>query len=524
MKRPIAAYALIALGFASGVASITFMNGGTRPPLAAATPQKLVPAEHTMTENLNGIRDIDGAFANISEYATPSVVHIRSINSGKADSEGRRMPLMEGDGAGFVYRKDGYILTNDHVAGGYDKVTVIFSDGRELDGKVIRGSDSDIAVVKVNASNLTPLPLADSSKIRPGQFAIAFGTPFGLENSVSVGHVSAIGRMNSVPDPNEPNGGRLYPDLIQTDAAINRGNSGGPLVNIEGQVIGINTAIFTTNGASNGVGFAIPSNQVRLIADILIRDGKLTRSRIGVAPSNLKEYIRKERGIKGGAVVEELPPDGPAAKAGIVKGDIIVKIGDQEVTSQIDLRNSMLKFRPGTTVNVDVLRGKDRKNFSVKLEEASSTPPAKAPTENPSRDRIKDLEDMPDIREFFNKMPKLKRNGGQEDDETVPPIGRGQIRLGVTLADLTDEMRKTYFVPQDAKGALILNVETGSVAESIGIRSGDVIQGFGGKTIQNKNELIAEVGKCKVGDEKKVTLSRFSSKSTTRIEVNAKFK
>jgi len=525
MKRPIASYALITSGFVLGVASITMMNGGVRPTQAIAAPIKSLAGDRNTVENLSGIREIDTAFANLSQYATPAVVHIRAANIGKADAQGRRMPVMEGDGAGFVYRKDGYILTNDHVAGGYDKVTVIFNDGRELEGKVIRGEDSDIAIVKVAADNLATLPLADSAKVRPGQFAIAFGTPFGLENSVSVGHVSAVGRMNSVPDPNEPSGGRLYPDLIQTDAAINRGNSGGPLVNIDGQVIGINSAIFTTNGASNGVGFAIPSNQIRLIADILIRDGKLTRSIIGVLPSTLKEYLRKEKNLKGGALVESIPPDGPAGKAGLEKGDIIVKIGNFDVNSQVDLRNSMLRIKPGTTVPVEVVRGKDRKTFQVKLETAASLP--KAAPRNNQPEAPREFEDMPDIREFFNRMPKRGQPGGnqpQGEQETVPPLGQGQVRLGVNVAELTDEMRKTYSIPKDLKGAVVLSVEPGSLADSLSMRAGDVIESLGSKPINSMKDLFDEVSKAKVGDQKVIKYSRYSGSSVSKIQKDVVFK
>ena len=206
----------------------------------------------------------------------------------------------------MIYTQDGWIITNDHVVAGADSVKVVMSDGREIDGEIHRIGDQqlDIALVKVKAKNLPTLKFSESDSVRVGQFAIAVGAPFGLANSVTVGHVSAIGRPGLAGD--RVSGPRVYRDMIQTDAAINPGNSGGPLINIDGEVIGINTTIYSPTGTSSGIGFAIPANIVRVVADEMIATGKFDRGFIGIEPVNLKPYQLKERKIDGGALVSSV--------------------------------------------------------------------------------------------------------------------------------------------------------------------------------------------------------------------------
>ena len=535
MRKPVATYVILTLGFATGAVSMVFLNGGVQPPAAVAGIQDkavLQKASGTSTENLGTIRSLDEAFANLTDFVAPAVVHIRASSNSKTDEMGRRLGTVAGDGAGFIYRPDGYIITNDHVAGGYDKVTVVLKDGREFEGKVIRAPESDIAVVKITANNLPALKLAESKKVRPGHVAIAFGTRFGLENSVTIGHVSALGRANTVPDMDLPQGARYYPDMIQTDAAINRGNSGGPLVNIDGQVIGMNTAIFSTTGGSNGVGFAIPSDQVGLIADLLIKDGKLTRSLLGVVPTNLKEYQLKEKGLTGGALVEEVQPGSAADKAGIQKGDIVVRIEQDQIRNQIDLRNSMLKHKPGSSVAVEVLRGSERKTVSAKLV-APPTPEEQAklaPKEVPGKDReefFKQFEDNPEFKKYRDEMQrfreKLKEAPDAPAEKDVPPLGERPARLGVGIAETTEEIRKAYEIPKDLKGVVVTSVQPDSAAMKLGMKPGDLIQKIGEKEVTSIAELTAEVKKLKPGAVKRGKFSRFGKGQTTTIEQDAKF-
>jgi serine protease Do len=274
------------------------------------------------------------------------------------------------------------------VVGGFDSVKVVLNDGRELDGKVIRAEDIDLAVVKVDATDLPTLPFGDSSKVRPGQFSMAVGSPFGLDNTVTFGHISALGRTNQIRDE-RLNLNRDYPDLIQTDTAINMGNSGGPLVNVRGEVIGINTAIFSPSGMNNGIGFAIPSNTARLIADKLITDGKVRRGAMGLLPQTLPIYKRKELGVDGGASVQQVVNGTPAAIAGIKQGDVIVRIGNIPVKNETDVRDAMLNYAPGEKVEVEVVRDKQSKTFTVALTSLDKLPQGRsnavppAPDQNP---------------------------------------------------------------------------------------------------------------------------------------------
>ncbi|MER3496436.1 MAG: hypothetical protein C4320_06400 [Armatimonadota bacterium] len=395
------------------------------------------------------------------------------------------------------------IVTNDHVVGGFDTVTVVLRDGREFRGKVTRAEDSDIALVKIDAKDLPVLKLSDSARVRPGEFAIAIGAPYGLDNTVTIGHISAVGRATRIADWNLGPQGRFYPDLIQTDAAINPGNSGGPLVNVNGDVIGVNTSIYSQSGGSNGLAFAIPANRVRLIADLLIRDGKLVRSQLGVFPEDIKEYRRKELGITGGALVAEIAEGSPAEKAGLRKDDVILRIGDQMISGQKDVRDAMLRYRPQTVVDVEVLRGKERKVLKVTLVPAPKEP-VRSETQPDSGSKIKELRRQ--MEEFLKggdpMLPDIK------GVDPKPPVPGGPAQLGVSIAP--DPSGKS-------DGALIASVEPGSVADRIGMREGDLVTEFDGKRIATADDLIAAVRKSKRGEEHVIRYVRKGRDSATAI-------
>lgn len=451
-------------------------------------------------ENLPGLKELDEIMADLAEFAAPAVVHITSENSGtKSDDFGRRIGAMAGQGSGVVFRPDGYIITNDHVVGGFEKVTVILHDGREFIGKVIRADDLDIAVVKIEANDLPTLRFGDSSKVRPAQLSMAIGSPFDLRGTVTVGHISALGRARVITDAASQRE-RDYPELIQTDTSINMGNSGGPLINIAGEVIGINSAIFSPNGLNNGVGFAIPSNTARLVADKLIKDGKIQRGALGILPVTLKEYQRKELGIAGGAVIFNVENGTPADKAGLKKDDIITKIGSVPIKSETDVRTAMLSYAPGSTIPVEVIRGEKPQTFQVTLTSLDKLA-SRQPRNRPQINRDTPFGDGSDIDEFRRRF--------EEQLHEEPPTKEGAPRLGVTVEDLNPELRKQFFVPDSVSGAVVSSVVPGSVAERFGLRIGDVIQELGGRRINSSSDVAEAMYGKKLGDRTRIKSTRY---------------
>ena len=328
-----------------------------------------------VTDNYNVIADI-------VEKAGPAVVNIDVVKVQKTtvfnpfknfdfgygfelDPEFRdffedKVIPVRGAGSGFIFDKDGYIFTNEHVIRGTDKIKVTLKDGRSFDGKVI-GSDNtlDVAVLKISAHDLPTVILGDSSRIRPGEYAIAIGNPYGFSNTVTAGIISATGRTL----------GELgKKDLIQTDAAINPGNSGGPLINIKGEVIGINVAIVAQ---AQGIGFAIPINEAKDIKDDLITKGKVIRPWLGVYMRDVDEKIAAylDLPIKEGVVVTDVVKDSPADRIGIKQYDLIKEVNNQKVKSSDEALKMIQKMKPGDFVSMNIYR--DGKNYSLsgKLEE-----------------------------------------------------------------------------------------------------------------------------------------------------------
>ena len=317
----------------------------------------------TSTESMAELHNLDNSFVSLAKFVGPAVVDIHMVSKREMNQGGERVPVEGGEGSGFIISPDGYIATNDHVVGTADTVTVTLKDGREFQGKVTRANDrnSDIALVKIDAKSLPYLSFANSNTIEPGEFVMAIGAPFGLKNTVTVGHISSLGRDTQIEN-------HTYTDLIQTDAAINMGNSGGPLVNVDGQVVGMNTAIYSPTGGSNGIGFAIQGSQVKLIENLLTTKGKVVRSMIGIIPEDVKEYEKTQTSylMNGGARVFEVKGE-PAKSAGFKKDDVIVKIGSTDIHNQQDLRNAMLFYGPGQTVPVEYLRNGQKLTANIKL-------------------------------------------------------------------------------------------------------------------------------------------------------------
>src|SRR5213594_3352489 len=267
-------------------------------------------------------------------------------------------------GSGVIVNSAGYLLTNNHVIEGATDIKVVLSDEREMAGKIV-GMDpgTDIAVVKIPTDHLSVLPFADSSKVEVGDIALAIGNPFGLGRTVTMGIVSAIGR-----------GGRGiedYEDFIQTDASINPGNSGGALVNVRGELIGVNTAILSPSGGNLGIGFAVPSNMVRIVMDQMIKTGKVTRGYLGVSIQDITPDLAEalKLGQTHGALIGDVDPDGPAARAGLQSGDVIVEANGKPVEDSRELRLLTSSMAPGSQINLRVLHAGQTRNVAIALAE-----------------------------------------------------------------------------------------------------------------------------------------------------------
>lgn len=285
------------------------------------------------------------------------------------DQSAERERKEEGLGSGVIVSTNGYILTNNHVVADADELKVQLADGRELIAKVV-GTDekTDVAVIKIDANDLPVVILADSDRLRVGDVVFAVGNPLGVGQTVTMGIVSAKGRNNVGILANDQIGG--YEDFIQTDAAINQGNSGGALVDAKGRLVGLNSAILSSNGGSIGIGFAVPSNLAVSILNSLVTTGKVQRGYLGVAGQNLDAKLAESLGLSRdtrGVAISDVVSDSPAYKAGLKRNDIIIKVGGRDVDSQLALRLNVAQHIPGTVVDVVVLRDGKEKSFNVTL-------------------------------------------------------------------------------------------------------------------------------------------------------------
>jgi serine protease Do len=365
---------------------------------------------------------------------------------------------VEGAGSGVIINKEGYILTNYHVVKDAEKITVKLADDKEYSGKVIgKDAKTDIAVVKIKSSDkLSVARLGDSDKIRVGDWAIAIGSPFGLEQTVTVGIISAKRQ-------NIPVGGTVYKDFIQTDASINRGNSGGPLVNIGGEVIGINTAIFSQSGGSVGVGFAIPINRAKEILEPLITKGKVDRGYLGVSIRKIDEVIAKQSGLKEltGVLVESVVENTAASRGGIKRGDIILEFDSKKIDTIEKLQDVVAATLPNKKVDVVIWRDNSKKTVSVLLGEWTE--------------------------EVASNQPQ-----SEKEEKTCK-------WLGMKVKQFTKDMAEELNVSPDEQGIVIVDMENGSKSEDMGLYVGDVIRAIN----RQKTTTIAEFESV----TKKVSLS-----------------
>lgn len=520
------AAAIVVGGVAVGSMSL---RDGAASPIRNVAPKVEVSAANVGTRQFESLAMMDQQFADLSEQVAPTVVHIKS---GRQSSQGGEAVFMtEGQGSGVIFRRDGYIITNAHVVDGFSTVKVVFNDGREVQGQVITANDSanDIAVVKVEQKDLPVATFADSDSVRTGQFAVAVGAPFGIENTVTIGHVSGLGRDNAIPDTRTGQG-RLYRGMIQTDAPINPGNSGGPLFNIDGEVIGINSSIagggsaMFGQGGNVGVGFAIPSNQAVFFANLLIqRKGKVERAFLGLVPRDLKPFEKKDKGIPGGAMIEEVPSQSAATTAGLKKGDIILRIAKTPIADELDLRNAMYLYKAGETVEVAYLRGGKESTTKVKLQgppqelaqpRNPNQPPTPESPRNPYRFQMPEG-DM--FKEFRDRFPDLAPTPSPDPNPQTPAPNPDRPRLGVQVADLTPELRAQNQFKPGLQGAYIQRVTPGSLAERLGLQAGWVITQFMGQTVRSASDLTQAMARVQWGQQVSITLVK-ETESTTQTQ------
>jgi serine protease Do len=360
-------------------------------------------------------------------------------------------------GSGVVISPNGYIVTNNHVIDKATEIRVQLADKREFKGKVV-GADpkTDIAVIKIETDGLRAVPWGDSKGLRVGENVLAFGNPFGLNQTVTKGIVSAVGRTNvGIED---------YEDFIQTDAAINPGNSGGALVNIRGELIGINTAIETPTGGSSGVGFAIPSSMARQVAESLIKTGKVVRGWLGVGIQDISPAIGREFKLKEirGALVGSVDPGSPADKGGIQRGDVILEFNGTEIQNRSQLAYQVGLTPVGTTAKLKVRRGDRDLTFNVTLGE----------------------------------MPKsIAERGGRGES---PGTEFTNVLNGISVQDITPQVARRLNLPSDTTGVVISSIAPASAAQDAGLQRGDVIQELNRqevRSLEDYNRIAAKIGK-----------------------------
>ena len=376
----------------------------------------------------------------------------------------KREFVQTGQGSGLIVSPDGYILTNNHLVGNEEKVEVTLTDGREFTAKIVgTDPDSDVAVIKIDANNLSFLEMGDSDKIDVGEWVLAIGNPFGLSHTVTAGIVSAKGRSGL--------GISTYEDFIQTDAAINPGNSGGPLIDLDSKVVGINTAIIGPGG-NIGIGLAIPINIAKSSYEQIISKGSVTRGYLGIGIKDLTPELAKQYDVNDtkGVLIPEVMVDSAAAKAGVQPGDVIVELDGQAVDKAADLQRKIAMKEPGANVEIVVVREGKRKTLTATLDK------------RPTKEAI-----------------DAAKSGAAAD------------KLGIAVQNLTDETAKRYGY-EDLKGVIVTAVEPDSPAASVGIQPGSLIQQVNRKPVENTKQFSDEVQKA-VKEGRISLLLRFENSS-----------
>jgi serine protease Do len=450
----------------------------TRAALRPAAPvQSALAAQPATDEAPLSRATLESGFSSVVEKVVPAVVNISAtkiVKNSYGDEEspfsndpffrqffGGDLPKgnrpkdrrEHGLGSGVIVSPDGYILTNNHVVDGASQIKITLSDKRDFDARVIgRDAGTDIALLKLDAHELPVLPFGDSSKVKAGDLVLAIGSPFGLSQTVTMGIVSATGRGGlDIED---------YENFIQTDAAINPGNSGGALVNSQGQLIGINTAILSGGGGNQGVGFAIPVDMAREVMTQLMKQGKVVRGFIGATIQQVTPGMAKAFGLTEarGALIGEVKSGSPASRAGLQAGDVILAINGKPVSDMRDLRLQISMTQPGTLVDMNVLRNGHEQKVQVKLDE----------------------------------LP------GQTADASATGEKTGSVLDGVAVEELTPAILRELGLPLKTTGVVVSGVDDSSRAQESGLRRGDVIQQVNRKevaSVADYQRLLRAAGK-----------------------------
>jgi serine protease Do len=455
---------------------------------------KVVAQEAVGTVNAGPIA-FEDAVEKVAAAILPAVVHINveksvdqpTMNPFQDDpffryffGPGQRTPQspqrqrLTGLGTGMIIDAEGHILTNNHVVGGADKVTVKLSAGVELPAKVV-GTDpkTDLAVIQVKPTrDMKYVSFGDSDKLRIGQWVVAIGSPRGLDQTVTVGVVSAKNRRGV--GLLGPSG---YEDYIQTDAAINPGNSGGPLVNLRGEVVGVNSAIFSTSGGFQGIGFAVPSNMAKEVATALIKQGKVTRGWLGVAIQQVTQDMVRSLRLKdaSGIIVSDVTEGSPAAKAGIEREDVIVRYNGQRVTDIAEFRQRVAATEVGKEVRVVVVRRGQEREISVKIE--------------------------------------------RQPDEGTLALAEGEgIDIGVRVENITSDVARRLGM-RSTEGVLITDVAEDSPAAEAGLEPGDVILSINNEPVKNLSDYSKIISQVKKGDSAMMLVRNVRDGSTLYVAV-----
>jgi len=436
----------------------------------------------------------EGLFTEIAKRVTPAVVNISTTRVVKGGEDDATLPPMlndpffkrffgdspferqepsrprraQGMGSGVIVDPNGIIITNNHVIEKADEVKVLLSDKREFKGKVI-GSDpkSDIAVVKIDAKDLPTVPWGNSDKLQVGEYVLAIGNPFGLNQTVTMGIVSAVGRANvGIAD---------YEDFIQTDAAINPGNSGGAMVNTHGELVGINTAIFTRTGGYMGIGFAVPSEMAKTVMESLVKNGKVVRGWLGVSIQEITPQLAKEFGLKEpkGALVGDVLPNSPAEKAGLKRGDVLLAIDGKEIENTAQLRKWVAAATNGKKIKLTVWRDKKEKEVEVSTGE---------------------------------QPQEVAQVGKENEGDTLNAAFKG-----LHVRNLTPAMEHQFELVKGLQGVVVDQIEEGSLAEEAGLQPGDVILEVNRKPVQNVNDYERIVSSIKKDESALLLVHRRGS-------------
>jgi serine protease Do len=480
MKRNNSTYILIALlaVLLVGFYSVDIDTGETSiaslPDFTSTT--EVDPADK---QPVNTLKDLNDAFVNIAEKATPSVVTIqvkqtielpenplsRFFGNPRGETPERQR---RGLGSGVIVSQDGYILTNAHVVEDADEITVTLSNGKEYDGEVT-GTDSrtDVAVVKIEAKDLPAMKFGNSDETRVGEIVLAIGSPLrqDLAHSVSMGIISAKGRAIGIIDQ-----GAGYENFLQTDAAINPGNSGGAMVNMNGELIGINTAIASRSGGNEGIGFAVPANLAESVMKSLIKTGKVSRAYLGIVGTNIDRTMARGLGLDEaqGIVIGTVQGGTPADEAGLQEGDVIKTLNGEPIENYSKFRTDIATKDPGTEVTLEIIRDGERKTLEVTLGE------------------------LPD---------EATASAEQEPDKNM------EEQLGFRAQNLTPELAQRLGLEPNQGGIVVTAVNRGSDAYQQGLREGDVITSVSRNKIESVSDFNREIKKI-VDSENNVVLLR----------------